>query len=95
LAITTYRDVNWAPNEYLSNDKLNAMANNSRYLFERAPKLYYNAYSIKKESGVRIACGTTTMPPTKAHGARKTIYFGVQQKAYDFPAWNSGRWLRS
>jgi len=76
LAVSAFKDVNWGPNEYLATDKLNTMVSNTRYLFERAPKLYYNSYSIKKDTGIRIACGTATIAPGKAHYYKKTINFG-------------------
>lgn len=76
MAVASYKDVNWGENEYLATDKLNTMASNSRYLFERAPKLYYNSYSVKKDTGIKIACGTATIAPSKAHYYNKTIYFG-------------------
>ena len=77
MAVNSFKDVNWAANEYLATDKLNTMAANTRYLFERAPKLYYNSYSVKKDTGVRIACGTTTIPPKKGqHYYTKTVNFG-------------------
>ena len=76
MSVSSYKDVNWGANEPVSTDKLNTMTSNSRYLFERAPKLYYNSYSVKKATGLRIACGTTTMAPTKAHYFKKTVNFG-------------------
>lgn len=76
MAVSSFKDVNWGPNEYLATDKLNTMVSNTRYLFERAPKLYYNSYSIKKDTGIKIACGTATIAPGKAHYYKKTIYFG-------------------
>jgi hypothetical protein len=78
LAVSSFKDVNWSDNEYLATDKLNTMCANSRYLFERAPKLYYNSYGVKKDMGVRIACGTTTVPPKKGqHYYAKTVNFGA------------------
>lgn len=76
MAVTAFKDVNWGANEYLATDKLNTMVSNTRYLFERAPKLYYNSYSIKKDTGIKIACGTSTIAPGKAHYYTKTINFG-------------------
>jgi hypothetical protein len=76
LAVSSFKDVNWGPNEYLATDKLNTMVSNTRYLFERAPKLYYNSYSIKKNTGIKIACGTATIAPGKVNLYRKTINFG-------------------
>lgn len=76
MTVSAYKDINWSANEYLATDKLNTMASNSRYLFERAPKLYYNSYSVKKDTGIKIACGTATIAPGKSHYYKKTIYFG-------------------
>jgi len=77
MAVTSFKDINWSDNEYLATDKLNTMVSNTRYLFERAPKLYYNSYSVKKDTGIRIACGTTTIAPKKnEHYYNKTINFG-------------------
>lgn len=76
MAVSSFKDVNWGANEYLATDKLNAMVSNTRYLFERAPKLYYNSYAIKKDTGIKIACGTATIAPGKAHYYTKTINFG-------------------
>ncbi len=76
MAVSMFKDINWADDEYLSADKLNAMVANTRYLFERAPKMYYNSYAVKKDTGIKIACGAYTIAPGKAHLFRRTIYFG-------------------
>ena len=76
MAVSSFKDVNWGANEYLATDKLNTMASNSRYLFERAPKLYYNAYSVKKDTGVKIACGVVTFAAGKKTLYSKTVNFG-------------------
>jgi len=76
MTVSSYKDINWGDNEPISSDKLNTMISNTRYLFERAPKLYYNSYSVQKDTGVKIACGTATIPPGKGHNFYKTIQFG-------------------
>lgn len=52
------------------------MAQNSRYLLERAPKLYYNAYNVKKDTGVKIACGVVSVAPTRAMETTVSVNFG-------------------
>jgi hypothetical protein len=74
--ISSFKDVNWGEDDYLATDKLNTMASNTRYLFERAPKLYYNSYSVQKDTGVKIACGTATIAPGKGHYFHRIIQFG-------------------
>lgn len=77
MAVTSFKDVNWSDMEPIATDKLNTMTSNTRYLFERAPKLYYNSYSVKKDTGIKIACGTTTIAPRKGqHYYSKNVYFG-------------------
>lgn len=76
MAVSSYRDVNWGNNEILATDKLNTMASNTRYLFERAPKMYYNAYGVRKDTGVKIAAGVCTFAPSKSTIQSKTVSFG-------------------
>lgn len=76
MAVTQYKDISWADNEPLDTNKLNTMVSNSRYLFERAAKLYYNAYGTNKDTGIKIACGAATIPPTTGNGISVNTYFG-------------------
>lgn len=75
MAISEFKDVNWGA-EGVSADKLNVMAANSRYLFERMPKMYYNAYGVQKEAGVKIACGILVVPASTAPVQTLNVYFG-------------------
>lgn len=76
MAVASYQDVAWNSADPLDRAKLNLMAQNSRYLLERAPKLYYNAYNIKKDTGVKLACGVVTVPSTKGMEMTVTVNFG-------------------
>jgi hypothetical protein len=76
LAVASYQDVSWNEGDNADRFKLNRMAQNSRYLFERAPKLYYNAYNVKKDVGVKIACGVVAVPATKNTATTVTVNFG-------------------
>lgn len=76
MAVASFQDVTWNPGDPTDRAKLNRMAQNSRYLFERAPKLYYNAYNVKKDVGVKLACGVVAIPATKNTGADITVNFG-------------------
>lgn len=77
MAVTQYKDIWWGATEAVDTDKLNTMVNNSRYLFERAPKLYYMAYGQKKDTGIRMACGVATVAPRKANLTWVTVQFGT------------------
>lgn len=76
MSVSQFKDVSWADQEPLDTNKLNTMVSNSRYLFERAAKVYYNAYSVHKDNGIKIACGVATIPPAKAYSEAITVYFG-------------------
>lgn len=38
--------------------------------------MYYNAYSVKKDVGVKLACGVVAVPATKNTATTVTINFG-------------------
>lgn len=76
MAVSQFKDVSWGVNEDLATDKLNTMSANTRYLFERAPKLLFTNYGAKKDTGIKIACGVATVAATKATYRYVTIPFG-------------------
>jgi hypothetical protein len=75
MAVVSFKDVTWG-NEQIETAKLNDMAANTRYLFERAPKLLYTAYGAKKDVGLKILSGTATVVATKSNIRYVTIPFG-------------------
>lgn len=77
MSVSQYKDISWADEEPLDTNKLNTMVSNSRYLFERAAKVYYNAYGTHKDTGIKIACGVATIPPASAYSTKITVYFGA------------------
>lgn len=77
MAVSAYQDVTWNPGDPTDRNKLNRMAQNSRFLLERAPKLYYNAYNVKKDLGIKLACGVVAIPATKNTGTDVTVNFGA------------------
>lgn len=76
MAITEFKDINWSGDEPLDTAKLQAMVSNTRYLFERMPKLYYNAYGGKRDVGIKIAAGHTYYTAYAAAGRWVPVYFG-------------------
>lgn len=74
---TSYRPVNWA-NEFISSDKLNQMAANDQYLFERTPTVYYNSSGVSKRTGgMKIMSGTVIFPINKRVSTlTKEVHFG-------------------
>jgi hypothetical protein len=76
MAVSSYKDVNWGANEPLDTNKLNTMSSNSRYLFERAPRVYYASYGVRNDTGMKIAAGASVMPAVKNAGQYITVTFG-------------------
>lgn len=76
MAATPYKPISWYDNDPLFTDKLNAMTNNDQWLFENSASMYYNAYSLKRTTGIKIACGMTLIPSAKSSWASALVYFG-------------------
>jgi hypothetical protein len=76
MSVSQFKDINWGPNEFLARDKLNTMVSNTRYLYEQQPKLYYNAYNVKRSAGVKIAAGTNIVAANKGNYHEQNINFG-------------------
>lgn len=76
MVVASFQDVIWNTSDVADKAKLNLMSQNTRYLLERMPKLYYNAYNVKKDTGVKIACGVVAIPPNKGMEATVTVNFG-------------------
>lgn len=74
---TSYRPTTWG-DEYISADKLNQMAANDQYLFERTPTVYYNANGVSKRTGgMKIAAGQLIVPANKKISAvHREYHFG-------------------
>lgn len=77
MAVSAFKDLAWNDDDTADKDKLNLMVNNTRYLFERAPRLYFNGYGVKKDTGIKIASGTAIIPPKKSISQAINVYFGT------------------
>ena len=76
MSVSSFKDISWGANEQLDTTKFNTMCANTRYLFERAPKLLFTAYGIRKDSGLKIACGVAAVPPSTGTWATVAVPFG-------------------
>lgn len=70
-----YKALQWADNEDLDVDKLNAMTNNDQWLFENMPRARY-AGSVTKDSGVKILATRAVVPPNSSASGGARVYFG-------------------
>ncbi len=76
MAVDQFKDLTWNNDDPIDSQKLNTMTANTRYLFERAPKLYYKGYGVKRTSGIKIAAGTVPVPAKKTGIQAVNVYFG-------------------
>jgi len=70
-----YKPVSWGE-EPMSVDKLNQMTNNDQWLFENTPRMKYAAYTLTKNSGLKILATYAYVPPNRNRGTTRGVYFG-------------------
>lgn len=76
MSATPYRPVTWGDNDPLFTDKLNAMTNNDQWLFENMPTMFYNAYNLKRTTGLKMASGLVIIPASRSYWGAAVVYFG-------------------
>lgn len=75
MAANEYRPVSWN-GEAITNSKLNQMANNTQFLFERSPKMRYAAAGLTRDTGLKILAGKTPYPANTRDWSDARVYFG-------------------
>lgn len=76
MTATPYKPISWNERELISPDKMAQLANNSQWLFENTPRGNYNAFSIAKTTGVKLACGIMVFGGAKVNYQTKAVNFG-------------------
>jgi hypothetical protein len=76
MAATSYKPVTWGE-EPTSTAKLNQMANNTQWVYENMPRMLFNAYGVKKTTGVKIISGIAIVPANGALWSSTTVSFGT------------------
>jgi len=76
MTATPFKPISWAPDELISPEKLGQIANNSQWLFENTPRASYDAYGVKRATGVKIAAGTCLIYASKLATQTRPVYFG-------------------
>jgi hypothetical protein len=76
--VTSYKAVNWTPNEVIGETKMDRMTGNADYLFARTPRTVYTLPSgLTRAEGVRIAAGRVVIAKnTKRDSATAQVNFG-------------------
>lgn len=79
MAQNDFVPVSWN-GEAVSTDKLNQMANNDQFLFDRTPLVryvYQGAQNITRDNSVKMLAGKTPFTPSSDNNwVRQAIYFG-------------------
>lgn len=76
MSARPYSPVYWTDNEPVFTEKMNAMANNTQWVFENLPTVYYNGYGVKKTSGTKILAANVLMRASTSGATASTFYFG-------------------
>lgn len=71
-----YQDVTFADDQLLDASTMQTIAGDLRYLYDNMPAVYYRAYDVKKNTGMKIACGVVQMVPHKIAGIGRDVSFG-------------------
>lgn len=77
MSATPYRAISWSVNEPAWKDKLNQMTNNDQWLYENAPRMYYNSHGIKRHNGLKMAAGHIILGNTRTRYSATACYFGT------------------
>lgn len=73
----TFKALNWSPNEFIGESKMDAMTDNSEWLFKYTPRaLYTLPGGITREEGIRIASGRVMITEKDSANATATVRFG-------------------
>lgn len=76
MASSPYSPTSFNPDEPISDDKMNQIANNVQWLYENSPRMLYNAHGTKKGSGIKILSGMSIVPTSASTLSTVTVYFG-------------------
>lgn len=78
MAQNDYRPVSWN-GEPISNAKLNQMANNTQFIFERMPKMRYSNGGVIRDTSLKMIAGKTPYVPsaTGADWTEAQVLFGT------------------
>lgn len=76
MTSTPFSSVSWG-DEAITPNKLNQMANNDNWLYDNTPRMYYNAWGIRRNSGLVVAGGVARVGATKAAYSHVNVNFGT------------------
>lgn len=75
MAATTFKVINWTPNEVISQAKMDTINQNTIWLRDNSPRAYYSTRDVTREQGLRIASGRKAIPASKEDAATVQVHF--------------------
>lgn len=76
MAATPFRAIHWAPNDLISEDKMDQTAANMNWLRDNTPRAHYRAHGVNKKDQIKIASGLALITARKQMRASKRVSFG-------------------
>lgn len=76
MGATPFRAVSWAPNDLISEDKMDQMAANMNWLRDNTPRAHYRAHGVNKKDQIKIAAGLALITARKQPYASRRVSFG-------------------
>ena len=74
--MSEYKDVVWSSGDNYDKEKLQDMADNSRLVYQRLPRMVYNAYGVTRTENIKFAGGVAITPSSQnTHAVYTDVYF--------------------
>jgi hypothetical protein len=74
--MSAFKALNWSPNEMLGESKIDAMTDNSEFLFANTPRALYTLPGVARVEGVRLCSGRALITARASDSAGVTVSFG-------------------
>src|SRR6478735_4967848 len=75
MAATAFKPLSWSAFDPVTSDRLQVMADNDQYLMDNKMGGDYNAYSTRRNIGVKMAGGLALITARKANTASVDVRF--------------------
>lgn len=80
MVASPFKPINWAPNEIITEEKMDQLVNNTQWLKEYKPEALYTlpgAAGTRRDTGIKIVGGRAIVPPNPKNNTSKVaVRFG-------------------
>ena len=75
--MSTFKAVNWTPNEYIGEAKMDQMTNNAEWLLANTPRAVYTLPGgLRRAEGIKLASGRAIISKSNSDSATVEVRFG-------------------